>query len=139
MVQQHSVHVARGFLDALSHADFDAWSLLAAPDVVMVFPYSPPGFPKQISGRAACVAFQRKVASSFASFTWIALDLHACDDAELVFGTASSEIVFNSGHRYSNEYCLIFRIRGGEVSEFREYFDPLRLMAAFDRAPGAAS
>ena len=137
MVQQDAVQLARGFLGALSHADFDAWSLLVAPDVVMVFPYSPPGFPKKISGRAPCVAFQRKVADSFASFRWIALDLHACDDAELVFGTASSEILFNTGLRYSNEYCLIFRIRGGEVSEFYEYFDPLRLMAAFDRAPGA--
>jgi ketosteroid isomerase-like protein len=105
----------------------------------MFFPYSPPGFPKHISGRAACVAFQRKVFDSFAIFRWNGLDLHACDDAELVFGTGCSEIILNTGQRYSNEYCLIFRIRGGEVSEFYEYFDPLRLMAAFDRAPGAAS
>lgn len=44
-------------------------------------------------------------------------------DGEHVIVEARGEMERNDGVPYRNEYCLVFRLRGGKIVEFREYMD----------------
>lgn len=44
-------------------------------------------------------------------------------DGEHVIVEARGEMERKDGTPYRNEYCLVFRLRGGRIVEFREYMD----------------
>lgn len=131
------LEVAQRFLDTLTRADIDNWSKLLSPDASMLFPYSPPGFPKRYEGRAECAAATRGILSAFESFEFYEVDLHRGEDPELVFGMARSRALTKTGKAYGNDYCLMFRVRNGQIVHYREYFNPLPIIATFGETPGA--
>ena len=126
------LEIARQFLATIGCADFDACLPLLAEDAVMIFPYSPPGLPKRCEGRAAFETTIRGIFSAIERFAWHDVDLHAAaDDPEMVFGTGRSESLTKTGTPYRNQYCFVFRIRHGLIIEYREFFDPLPVLAVF--------
>jgi uncharacterized protein len=131
MSEHKPLEVARLFLGSLARADLDAWPALVAEDVVMMFPFAPPGLPRKCVSRAQCAATVSSFFSLVQRFEWHDLDLHAGMEPELVFGTARSEVTTVAGRPYRNDYCFILRVENDKVSEYREYFDPLPAIEAF--------
>ena len=126
-----AARIAERWLQVLANSEFDAWQALVAEDVAMRFPFSPPGIPTECRGRDACLEIIRAFFAGIDQFAWRDVQVHPAADPDLVFVTARSEARLRNGRAYGNEYCLMIRLRGGQLSEYREYFNPLPAIAAF--------
>lgn len=135
MTDQSPREVTRRWLQVLADADYEAWSTVAADDLVIRTPFAPPGLPKICEGRAVCLAMAREYGAMIKQFTYLDVELHTTDDPELIMGTARSEALTASGGRYSNRYCIVSRVKAGRVADYSEYFDPLQIIAA-SQSPG---
>jgi uncharacterized protein len=122
--------VAR-WLTVLSESQFDAWPALVHEDVAMRFPFAPPGIPAHCDGRDACLEIIRAFFAGIERFRWLDVSVYPSQDPDLLFATARSEATLRNGRHYTNEYCLMLRLRDGRLSEYREYFNPLPAIAAF--------
>lgn len=124
--------IARRLLKAIERFDIKAFSELIADEFVMVFPFAPPGLPRRCIGKQQCILNIDSVGKMLSRISFLDVEFFsAADDLEIVFGRARSEALTALGVPYSNDYCFIFRIRNGLVYEHHEYFDPIRVMAAF--------
>ncbi|MET0984178.1 MAG: nuclear transport factor 2 family protein [Steroidobacteraceae bacterium] len=118
------------WLKVLGDADYDAWATLTSSDLVIKTPYAPPGLPKATEGRETCLKMARQYGELLKKFEYLDVELHTTDDPELIMGTAHSEALTASGHRYANQYCVLARVRNAKIVEYTEYFDPQRVVAA---------
>ncbi len=130
------VDVVRRFLDLLAQADIVNWGKLLAPDAVMLFPFSPPGFPTRYDGRLECEAATRQILSAVKTFEYYDIELEEGKDPEFVMATARSRATTKTGKAYGNDYVFMFRVRDGLVYYYREYFNPLPIIASFGQGPG---
>ena len=53
-------------------------------------------------------------------------------DGELVAVEAHGDSATKTGVPYRNEYCMVFRIAGGQIAEITEYCDTQLVAAVFD-------
>jgi uncharacterized protein len=58
-------------------------------------------------------------------------------DGDIVVVEARGNNLTKTGVRYDNEYCLVFRLENGKISEIREYCDSVLTEKALGRFPGA--
>jgi hypothetical protein len=56
-------------------------------------------------------------------------------DGDCVAVEAKGDNVTKAGMRYDNDYCLVFRLAGGQIKEVREYCDSVLTEAALGRFP----
>jgi len=58
-------------------------------------------------------------------------------DGDFVVVEAKGDNVTRTGVRYDNDYCLVFRLENGKISEVREYCDSVLTERALGRFPEA--
>jgi uncharacterized protein len=56
-------------------------------------------------------------------------------DGDCVVVEARGDNVTRAGARYDNDYCLVFRLENGKISEVREYCDSVLTERALGRFP----
>lgn len=125
------IDLIRKWLDATSSGPAEAWPTYAAPDIVMRFPFAPPGVAKEHRGRAQAIAALSPIWKAKESFAWHDVVIRRTEDPELYVITARSEVVFRPGRHYANSYVILTRMRDRKVVEHVEYFDPLPVIEIF--------
>lgn len=111
----------------------DATRLLdmMADDIVFEFPYAPPGGVKRLGGKAALAAYLPGVASLITIDTLTVTALHPCCDPEVVvIEFAATGRGTATGAPYDQLYISVVRVRGGRIVHYRDYWNPLVVMAA---------
>lgn len=117
--------VVQRFLDALGALDTDGMLAQAADDIVVRMPAAPPGFPKEITGKAAFAEFLSGVPLVWRSFSLTRCAIHPlADDAERAVVEYASDSVNSDGSPYINTYLSIATVRDGKMINFQEFFDP---------------
>lgn len=111
--------------------DIAGLAAVMAPDIVMRFPFAPPGIPDSCHGKDACLQMTAGIFAMLESFEFLDLEAHQATDPELVFVTARSCAKAANGNVYANDYFFKMRVRDGLIVEHEEYFSPLPVMAAF--------
>jgi uncharacterized protein len=106
-----------------------------ADDVVVEWPFSPPGRPKRVEGRAAFEALARAGRAAlpvrFEHFSDVVM--HETTDPEVVIVEYRlGATVLTTGHQASAPFVLMLRVRDGEIVHVREYQD----VPAMERALG---
>lgn len=119
------------FFSRLEAFDIPGFVAQFAEDGRQLMPFSPPGFPQQLEGRAAILNQYRGLPENFSTMRFPDLVIHDLADPAKFFVTYRGEIALKAGGRYDNRYAGLFTIRNGQISEFVEYFDPLVLQKAF--------
>lgn len=123
------VETAREMLAALQAGDIGRWEAVVAEDAALLVPYLPDG-PLRFDGRESFRPLTWDFFRSWSKFEWQDVDLHSAqDDPDYVFGTGKSAASSDT-RQYNNSYCYIFRIRGEQVVEYHEYFNPLQVAKA---------
>lgn len=56
-------------------------------------------------------------------------------DGDIVVVEAKGDNVTRDGQRYDNDYCLVFRLENGRITEVREYCDSVLTEKALGRFP----
>ncbi len=123
--------IVKKYLDLLQSMQIDAWIQLWAPNGVNLMPFALPGTPDRLAGRDAIYGQFKGVPKMFTRMRFFDVEILDMADPGLFFVTYRSDCLMVTGKEYKNTYCGLFRIEGGQVMEFREYYNPLVVMKAF--------
>ena len=109
---------------------------MLAHDVAFDFVITVPGYPRHVVGRDNLIELYRGYGSVF--FLDRCYDLrthHSPSTSTVVLEYSSEGRVVATGHPYGNRYISVVVIKGREVTEWRDYLDPLRVFAALEGRP----
>jgi uncharacterized protein len=114
-------------------ADGDHFFDLLADDVVFEFVITVPDYPRRVVGRANLIELYRGYGSAFFLDRCDDLRVHRSDStSSVVLEYASEGTVVATGHPYSNRYISVITLKDRKVSHWRDYLDPLRVLAALE-------
>ncbi|MEV6926871.1 nuclear transport factor 2 family protein [Dactylosporangium sp. NPDC051485] len=124
--------VVERMLDVGRAQDAEAFVALMAPDGYIEWPFCPPGAPERLEGREAIRAFLTQVARAPIRFDeYRDVVVHETADPEViiveyqVYGHLTT-----SGGPFRQTVIAVLRVRDGLVISYRDYINPLPLMAA---------
>ena len=119
-------------LRAGREADVDAFVRLMADDGYIEWPYRPPGVPARVRGRAEIRRHLVAAAEGLIRFAeYRDVVMHETADPEVIiveyeaYGT-----VVRTRAPFRQTVIAVFRVRDGQVVSYRDYLDPLPLIAA---------
>jgi len=112
-------------------ADANTFVEMVADDGVMEFPYSPPGFPTRLDGRAAVARHLEGLSDVIAFDRMGEPTVHSSTDPNVViiefegFGRGVA-----TGEPYDQSYVSVIRTGGGRIVHYRDYWNPLVVLRA---------
>ena len=125
--------IMREWLDVLAAGAFERWPELVHEDVVFRFPYAPPDMQSELRGapeaRAALLAMK-----SDKSLSWKDVKTWETSEPGMVVATLRAEAELVNGQGYRNDYVMLARFVEGKLIEHVEYFNPIPVQAAIQRA-----
>jgi uncharacterized protein len=106
---------------------------LLADDVVFEFVITVPDYPRHVVGRDNLIELYRGYGSTFFLDRCHDLRVHRSDaTSSVVLEYASQGKVVATGYPYSNRYISVITLKDRKVSHWRDYLDPLRVLAALE-------
>ncbi len=132
-----AVRALEAHLDLVAR-DIARWLELFADDAVVEMPYAPSiARTGRFVGKPAIDAYFRGTPGTFRDLVFRDLRVHAGADPELALAEVhGSARIGPEGRPYEQDYVMIVRTRGGQIVEYREYWNPVPVLAAFaERAP----
>ncbi|MFB9411604.1 nuclear transport factor 2 family protein [Dactylosporangium matsuzakiense] len=116
--------------------DAEAFVELLADDAVIEWPYRPEGVPGRLQGRGEILAFMQRTARSLVRFDeYREIVMHETADPEVVI--VEYEVlghITTTGEPFRQTVIAVIRVRGGLVVSYRDYINPLPLMAVLAAA-----
>ncbi|MBO0885474.1 MAG: nuclear transport factor 2 family protein [Mycobacterium sp.] len=123
----------RLFLDK----DLEAFAELFAADGVHELPFAPPGVPVTIRGRDGIRGYFATISTTpieFEEFT--ELTVHQSVDPEVVIAEYQAiGTITSTGAPYRARYIQVLHARNGEITLWRDYWNPLSGAQALGRLP----
>ena len=114
-------------------ADGDHFFDMLAEDVVFDFVITVADYPRRVVGRDNLVELYRGYGSSFFLDRCYDLRVHHSESTSTTILEYSSQgKVVSTGKPYANRYISVVTITDRKVSGWRDYLDPLRVMAALE-------
>ncbi len=133
VLRQQTLQAVRDFLTALEEKDMTKLAGVWAEDAVQDMPYSPPGHPKRVVGRANLIELYAAwpEVSRNADFT-SELVFYPMLDPTSVFVEYKGRVdIVPTGREYRQTYGGLFHVENGRIALFREYYDPAPFVRAF--------
>lgn len=119
-------------------ASADGMLDLFAEDVVFEFPYAPDGLPKRLEGRAALAAHLARI-GPLLSFGTMELDnVHAAGETVVIEFSCTGQGAA-TGVPYNQTYVSVVTLRDGRIAHYRDYWNPLIVLAALGGTEAAAA
>ena len=121
------------FLDLMVQEDIPRWMELWAEDAVFEYPFAPPGFPQQVTGKQAIFENFKDFPKTIKFFEFTDVQMHPTLDPDtLIVEFACRGQAFATGRAYDQRYISVVQMTGGKISRYRDYWNPLILLKAFD-------
>ena len=106
---------------------------LLADDVVFEFIITVPDYPRRVVGRENLIELYRGYGSAFFLDRCHDLRVHRSDaTSTVVLEYASQGKAVATGRPYSNRYISVISLTGRKITHWRDYLDPLRVIAALN-------
>jgi len=109
---------------------------MLAHDVAFDFVITVPDYPRHVVGRDNLIELYRGYGSAF--FLDRCYDLrthHSPSTSTVVLEYSSEGRIVATGYPYGNRYVSVVVIKGRKVTAWRDYLDPLAVIAAFGNGP----
>lgn len=100
---------------------------------VQEMPYSPAGFPKKLEGRAAINKQYGGLPQNYNSMKFTNRVWHESVDPNKFVVEYHGLIDVKNGKPYNNDYIGVFELKGGKITRYVEYFNPIILQEAFGK------
>lgn len=136
--QETAEALLRRVLDGFNAGDIDAIADCFHHDVRAEFPFAPPGMASASAGHAAVMAAFREGRDSFVEMTITPVRTYWCAADATLFFEASSHGRLRRGGDYRNRYVFVVRIQDAQIALWREYFDSLTILKAFEAISAGA-
>lgn len=108
---------------------------LLADDVEFEFLITVPDYPRHVFGRDDLVELYRGYGRTFFLDRCYDLRVHRCEDSTVTLEYASEGTVVATGAPYRNRYVSVVTIADRKITHWRDYLDPLRVIAALGGEP----
>ncbi len=114
--------------------DREGWLDLVADDATIEFPFaSSAGLPSRFHGKSEIRSYVESLPKEFGAFKIKSLKIfeHEADSsltAEFSGGIAGQT---KNGADYLQHYVSVFEMKAGKIQSYREYFDPMPVIAYF--------
>jgi uncharacterized protein len=106
---------------------------LLADDGIFDFIITVPDYPRRVIDGDNLIKLYRGYGSTFFLDRCHDLAVHRSDaTSTVVLEYASQSKVVATGYPYSNRYISVITVKNRKVSHWRDYLDPLRVMAALE-------
>jgi ketosteroid isomerase-like protein len=101
--------------------------------VVFDFVITVPDYPRRVVGRDNLIELYRGYGATFFLDRCFDLRVHRSDaTSSVVLEYASEGTVVGTGYPYNNRYISVITLKDRKVSHWRDYLDPLRVLAALE-------
>ncbi|TDX02117.1 ketosteroid isomerase-like protein [Dinghuibacter silviterrae] len=122
--------VVDSFFVALETQQFDRLKTIFADNGRQLNPYAPEGFPKSFDGAEGIYKQYSGLTAQFGQMTF-PRQIFATEDPNFFFVQFKGAIDIKAGGRYENDYLGTFRLQGGKITEYTEYFNQVVMAKAF--------
>ncbi|MFE3262087.1 nuclear transport factor 2 family protein [Nocardia sp. NPDC059091] len=125
--------VFRRSLDAFLAKDMRAWADLCAEDVVVEFPFSPDNLPSRLDGREAIFEYLRYYPTIIDIHEINSVTVYETNQPDTVIAewSVTGQVIPN-GNKYDMAYATFVTVRDGQITGYREYWNPLAFGQALD-------
>lgn len=134
LIRESTANAVRTFLESLETKDMNAFASVWADEAVQEMPFAPEGFPGEVRGKEQILAHYGAwpEVSGDAEFT-DNLRFFPMQDPHWVFATFTGRVeIIPTGRLYEQTYGGLFHVIDGKIINFREYFNPLPFIEAFE-------
>ncbi|MGW0790145.1 nuclear transport factor 2 family protein [Streptomyces sp. NPDC002911] len=120
----------RHSLRLLLDKNIPGWVGLWADDGVMEFPFAPDGWPARLEGREAIAAYMRAYPDHIDLRDFPELRIHETTDPEIiVVEMRGVGRLVESDSAFDMTYIAVVTIRDGRITSYRDYWNPLAVLA----------
>lgn len=113
-------------LDLLLAHDMAGFAGLWAADGAIEFPFAPPGYPRQVTGRDAIADYLKDYPNQLDIQAITEQTIHeTADPAVVVVEFEVAGTVVRTGQPYRMRYIGVITVRDGEIVHYRDYWNPL--------------
>ena len=126
------------FTEYVLSGAFEILDRVCANDVVVEWPFNPPGQPRRLQGRAEfrALALAGRAALPVRFDEFRSVVLHELTDADLLLAEYDlAGTVVSTGRSAVSSFALLLRVRDGKVTHLREYQDVLAMADALGPTP----
>ncbi|WP_328461627.1 nuclear transport factor 2 family protein [Streptomyces sp. NBC_00448] len=119
----------RHSLRLLLDGNVPGWVDLWADDGVMEFPFAPDDRPRRLEGKAAVAAYMRPYPDHIDLHDFPALQIHETTDPEtIVVEMRGVGRLVRTGAPFDMTYIAVVTVKGGRITSYRDYWNPLALL-----------
>lgn len=112
-------------------AKADSFLDMVSDDVVMEFPYAPPGMVTQLKSKAAVAEYLHNLGGMLAFDRISEAVVHSSSDPDVfVLEFAGHGKGVQTGEPYDQQYISVIRLRDGRIVHYRDYWNPLVVLRA---------
>jgi ketosteroid isomerase-like protein len=131
--QYLAMEAAQKYLSIVKGAFINTWMEIWAEDAIAEFPYAPGQYPKRLEGKNAIFEYYKDASAAFKLDEEKSLVLYPSSDPLVaVFETSMDFRILSTGKDYSQDYICVVKVRDdGKIILYREYWDPIRVLEAF--------
>jgi ketosteroid isomerase-like protein len=104
---------------------------MMAEDLVMEFPFARPGMQTRIEGRAAVLTYLVSVGQGVSVDSVSNVVAHETTDPEVVIVEFDGHgRAVRTGEPYEQRYISVIRTRGGRITHYKDYWNPIQGLKA---------
>lgn len=120
-------------MTAISSGDMEGWLAQCTDDVVVEFPFAPPGRPRRVKGKAAVGEYLAAYPGQIEFDEVTNLDVHQTVDPDTaVIEMTATGRVKATGAPYEMSYVVVLKTRDGRMALYRDYWNPLVVLEALE-------
>lgn len=138
--RRRTADAVTSFLKALEQKDMQGFAELWHDNAVQEMPFAPDGFPRRVVGKENLLKHYSgwPENSGEADFT-SELRFYPMQDPNMVFAEWKGDVdIVPTKRKYLQHYGGLFHVENGQITLFREYFDPAPFRYAFGLDEGVA-
>ena len=116
---------------AISAGDLAGWLAQCTDDVVVEFPFAPPGRPRRVEGKEAVAEYLAAYPGQIEFDEVKNLDVHQTVDPDTaVIEMTATGRVKATGAPYEMSYVVVLKLVDGRMALYRDYWNPLVVLEA---------
>jgi ketosteroid isomerase-like protein len=113
---------------------------MVTDDVVMEFPFSPPGIVTRLEGKQAIADHLQRLGGLLEISSMSAPTVHrSVDPDHFVLEFEGHGRGLATGEPYDQQYISVIRLRDGKIAHYRDYWNPLVVLRALGDLPAVAA
>ncbi len=129
------LEAAQKYLSVVKGVSITNWMEIWAENAIVEFPYAPAQYPKRLEGKNAIYEYYKAATALFEVQREKPLVMYPSSDPLIaVFEVSMDFRILSTGKDYRQDYICVVKIRDdGRIVLYREYWDPVRVLEAFQQ------